>query len=297
MNKYIVTSKTTREKQGHPELCWMDIGVRKLQNAAEEQATYEFLCLVDEKLYEYTIPADTLLRVLNEKNVIINVRGEKYTFFFEYATGTLFRTIARKSEDEVCRLTVGKVEGASASPRRVVEQKKKLVRDEIKAQDVLEGALAIMGCSHLPLLIARTSLWATKKEYDECLAKGSTAKDPHIRRKKPGEKRGEQNGKRMDDNSYPNSQMKSSMKKRGIIPTGYETCHIWEGTCYDSRYHTCYANLVLLPRAIASLSDHSESIRAILKYRAFKLFGFKPEGEDDPVCPENYPAESEWCQL
>ena len=106
-------------------------------------------------------------------------------------------------------------------------------------------------------------------------------------------KRGKQNGERMDDNSYPNKQMKTSMKKRGIIPSGYETCHIWEGTCYDPRYHTCYANLVLLPRAIASLSDHSENIRAILKYRAFELFGFKPEGADDPVRPENYPAESE----
>ena len=112
MNKYIVTRKTTREKQGHPELCWMDIAVRKLRNAAQEQATYGFLCLIDEKLYEYTVPANDLLRVFNEKNVNINVRGDKYTFFFEYATGTVFRTIARKSKDEVCRLTAGKVDAS-----------------------------------------------------------------------------------------------------------------------------------------------------------------------------------------
>ena len=299
MNKYIVTSKTTREKQGRPELCWMDIGVRKLQIAAEEQATYDFLCLIDERLYEYTVPADALLRVFNEKNVKINERGKKYTFFFEYATGTLFRSIARKSKDEVCRLAAGTVEGTPDSPRRAVEQKKKLVREELKAQDVLEDVLEIMGCSYLPQLIARTSLWATREEYEACLAKGSTAKEPKIRRKKPGEARGYQNGVHLylDSNNDPNSQMKSSLKKRGLIPKGYETCHIWEGSCYDPRYHTCYANLVLLPRAVASLSDHSESIRAILKYRAFKLFGFKPEGEDDPECPKNYPAESEWCKL
>ena len=295
MKKYTVTSKTTRAAQGHPELCWMDIRVCNLKHAAGEQANYDFLCLIDEKLYEYSAPAGELLRIFDEKNVNINVRGEKYTFYIEYATGTLYRTISRKPGDEICRLTADAVEELSGPLPCSVERKKKMVREERNGDEEVERALEKLQCSHLPLLIARTSLWATKQEYEACLAKGSPAEKPHIRRKKPGEMRGKQeDGSRLDDNNYPNSQMKASLKARGIIPVDYETCHIWEGTCYDPRYHTCYANLVLLPRAIASLSDHSDNIKAILRYRAFEVFGFKPEGMADPVRPSNYPAESEW---
>ena len=88
----------------------MDIRGCNLQNAAEEQANYDFLCLIDEQLYEYSAPAGELLRIFDEKNVNINVRGEKYTFYIEYATGTLYRTISRKPGDEICRLTAGAVE-------------------------------------------------------------------------------------------------------------------------------------------------------------------------------------------
>ncbi|HWQ55093.1 MAG TPA: hypothetical protein VN442_15505 [Bryobacteraceae bacterium] len=39
-------------------------------------------------------------------------------------------------------------------------------------------------------------------------------------------------------------------------------CHIWPNSCYDERYHTCVANLVLLPSALASLTDFDPQVRA-----------------------------------
>ena len=174
----------------------------------------------------------------------------------------------------------------------------------------MKDVVSELKCNHfLPLLIARTALWAKKEDHLRCKSKDGRdiyAASPHVRRKRVGEKRGEytdvegnevyrEKGKKyyLDDNSYPNAQMKAALKRQGIIPKGYETCHIWEETCYDPRYHTCFANLVLLPRAIASLSDHDDNIRDILKYRAYKLFDFWPDEYNPPPVeePKNYPSE------
>lgn len=70
--------------------------------------------------------------------------------------------------------------------------------------------------------------------------------------------------------------------------TGFEACHIWDKTCYDERYHTSVGNLVLLPRTVASLTDHCEEVKKMLKYEAWKRFGFKPQGEATPQCPKYY---------
>ena len=178
---------------------------------------------------------------------------------------------------------------------------KKIQNQEKDANIELERVLAEVACSHLPLLVARTALWAAKKDYEECLAKGSPAKYPNKKRKKAGQKRGWNDPVKkdfyLDDNSFPNSQMKAALKKRGIEVKHYETCHIWKDSCYEFEYHTCYANLVLLPRALASLSDHNENIRDILKYRAYELFGFYPEGMSAPQKPKNYPKPGEWFTL
>lgn len=175
---------------------------------------------------------------------------------------------------------------------------KKVQNQNMDANIELENVLAEVACSHIPLLVARTALWASKEDYEQCLAKGSHAKYPNKKRKKADQKRGWNDPVKkdfyLDDNTFPNRQMKAALHKRGIEVKHYETCHIWEETCYEFEYHTCYANLVLLPRAIASLSDHNENIRSILKYRAFELFGFFPKGKSIPQKPHNYPSENEW---
>lgn len=150
-------------------------------------------------------------------------------------------------------------------------------------------------------IVAALALWAPQQLHDQCRRQdGCFAKYPHIRRKAAKETLGwqEEQNLYLDSNNYPNSQMKAAMKNwYGIIPKGYETCHVWENTCYNTNYHTVYANLVLLPRAIASLSDHSPSIQKILQFRAYEIFGWKPDEESIPEKPNNYPTNWKILQL
>lgn len=143
-------------------------------------------------------------------------------------------------------------------------------------------------------LVALTAIWAPLAEHIAC---NRGAKDPNVRRSRPGEVRGlAENGIRYDDNTYPNRQMKAAMQRHyNTIVENYETCHVWPMTCYDTRYHTCFANLVLLPREIAAFSDHSERIQKVLQYRAFEIFEWYPEEETKPEKPDNYPTE--WLSL
>lgn len=296
MKENVVTSKTTREKEGYPDFCWMEIGVEKLKKAADDNKDYTFLCIIGKESFEYKLAAKKLMKIFQSKGVRVkNSRSEgEYSFFIEYTTGILYHSLSHIGEKENVICELGGVQTMNAA-------------------DQLEQALSLLPKDYLPSLVARTALWADpNKDYQPIIEKnnktreykGVSAKHPHIRRKRANENRGKHvdedgseiygiKGKEycLDDNTYPNAQMKAALKRRGIIPKGYETCHIWENTCYDPRYHTCYANLVLLPRAIASLSDHNANIRAILKYRAFKLFGFKPDNAPEPQKPENYPIE------
>lgn len=102
----------------------------------------------------------------------------------------------------------------------------------------------------------------------------------------------------LDDNTKANYAIKKAvlkgLEKYGIHKTdikifkGFEACHIWEKTCYDERYHTSVANLVLIPREIAGLTDHCDAVKELLKYESFKRFGFKPDSENTPNEPKNY---------
>lgn len=90
----------------------------------------------------------------------------------------------------------------------------------------------------------------------------------------------------LDDNTYANHAIKyaicADLKKYGISISidafeGFEACHIWDETCYNKKYHTSVANIVLLPRSIASLTDHCDAVKKLLQYEAWRRFGFKPE--------------------
>lgn len=68
-----------------------------------------------------------------------------------------------------------------------------------------------------------------------------------------GERRGQfVDGVRLDDNTYANQAIKiAAIGSREI--EGFHTSHVWPGSCYDPRYHTCIANLVLIPAPLAGL--------------------------------------------
>ena len=97
----------------------------------------------------------------------------------------------------------------------------------------------------------------------------------------------------LDDNTKANYAIKKAvlegLKKYGIhnadigIFKGFEACHIWADTCYNPRYHTSVANLVLIPREIAGLTDHCDAVKELLKYESFNRFGFLPNVDNNGV--------------
>jgi len=102
-----------------------------------------------------------------------------------------------------------------------------------------------------------------------------------------------------DDNTYANRYIKQAVIesfKRNyngvIIPSwsclvNYEACHIWDYP-NDPRYFASIANLVLLPSALAQLSDDNEAVKSLLRYHVQEMFGFIPDGKKKLSKPKNY---------
>jgi len=162
---------------------------------------------------------------------------------------------------------------------------------QFDAQRMLRDAAARHGV-RFDLLVAETAIWAAPEVHSALVATGSAAWFPNMRRgRAQTEKRGTTvDGVRFDDNSYANLAIKRAIGRPRQDFDGFETCHIWEKTCYDERYHTAIANLVLLPRALAGFSDHDPQVSQALKYRAFELFGWYPNDQDQPDRPAQYPS-------
>lgn len=162
-------------------------------------------------------------------------------------------------------------------------------------------------------LIAQTAIFCPEHIYEDvrngkCGSKDNQSSDNQskgnafgswfkckYRRAKNVEQRREEttNGIILDDNTMANQAIKKAvlkgLEKYGIHKTGikifkgFEACHIWEKTCYDERYHTSVANLVLIPREIAGLTDHCDAVKELLKYESFKRFGFLPNVDNNGV--------------
>ncbi|WP_043586734.1 hypothetical protein [Geminisphaera colitermitum] len=141
--------------------------------------------------------------------------------------------------------------------------------------------------------IAATSVWASLETYqhvityfpDGCLV-------PNTRRARWGDTLPD--GVNFDSNQ----QASAAIRLLTGIPrskSGFSACHIYEDSCYDTRYHTCVANLVLIPDSLESLTDHYPHVIECLKYRAWELYEWRIEGEiawdasrSSPVLPDGY---------
>lgn len=144
----------------------------------------------------------------------------------------------------------------------------------------------------LGLLIAETGLWASPAVHHHLEKEnGSGAWRPNVRRARAGEvRRSVTEGVLLDDNTFANTYIKAAIGlSRGQV-IGYETCHVWPLTCYHPAHHTTIANLVLLPRALAGVTDHNKQVRSVLQYRSYELYGFYPAEVDEPTKPPQYPT-------
>ena len=146
---------------------------------------------------------------------------------------------------------------------------------------------------HLSTLGAETGLWAHPEVHKKLFTiSGSAAFFPDRRRARTpkGEKRGQHIGNvTLDDNTYANNAIKRAIGVKPVNLLGFEACHIWSDTCYDERYHNAIANLILLPRALAALSDYDEEVCSALRFRSYELYGWHPDNKPKPNRPESYP--------
>lgn len=149
-------------------------------------------------------------------------------------------------------------------------------------------------------LVAATSFWAHPEAYKLLLEdnrergfRQNGAFYPHVRRaREKHEERGQRirNGTiLLDDNTYANNAIKKMIGVSGNIQH-FETCHIWPDSAYNEGTHTAIANLVLLPKDLASLTDHNEEIQDLLKYRSYELYHWRPGNKSIPRRPASYPS-------
>lgn len=161
------------------------------------------------------------------------------------------------------------------------------------------AVIALRAATDLPgidlgALVAETAIWVHPDVHSANVSPTNSAGAvyPATRRAKgKDEKRGDVvRGIRLDDNTYANTGIKRALGIPKDRLRGYHVCHIWPGTCYDPRYHTSLANLVLVPGPLASLTDYDPRVEAVLQYRAFELFGWHPQESAVPLRPARFPA-------
>lgn len=280
---FVVTSITRQHNVKHPELCWMDVPEWKLKEAAAMQAEVrleyhhhndgEYVCS-----FVYTLDARTLHEHLERyRDKIYRTYTQKpfYRVFLEYDSGKLYTTYCN-TRLFICTL-------ASVYSEKRVRLGSYALKQAAAQLKTLKG-------DFLMHLVARTAIWASREAV--------VAQKPedliYLRLKAGrGEKKGDERGiYKLDDNTQANRIIKAAVKKHlhfSIAPREWHVCHIWEGSCYDPRYHTNLKNLVLLPSSIYSLTDYDKNVSAMLKHRAAELFdGWHPENCSLPPKPPHY---------
>jgi hypothetical protein len=91
-----------------------------------------------------------------------------------------------------------------------------------------------------------------------------------------------------DDNATPewaflwSHGMKPSTRKKG-----WTVAHVWP-TSDDLTAYTHVANLALVPEAFASLTDKTAPLTEYLRWHAWAVYGWKPQGAKEPAKPEGF---------
>lgn len=90
----------------------------------------------------------------------------------------------------------------------------------------------------------------------------------------------------LDDNRSPTAAFlwANNLTRRG---SDTQFNHVYASSL-DPDAYCALPNICMTPAFIAKLTDTSEEVRALLKYRSFKLYGWTPRGQDAPTCPANY---------
>ena len=151
----------------------------------------------------------------------------------------------------------------------------------------------------LVALAARTAIWVHPEVVRTLAARRPDAEwFPATRRAfaTRGEaRRGVVDGVKLDDNTAANLAIKQAVFEGAAAACrNYACCHVWPESCRDPRCHTSLANLTLVPRALAGLTDHDAAVGAALRRRSYDLYGWTPPGLPPPPVPAVYPPPAGW---
>lgn len=95
----------------------------------------------------------------------------------------------------------------------------------------------------------------------------------------------------LDDNKSPTD---AFLWANGLARRGRDVQfnHVYAAS-RDPDSYTSLANICMTPAFIAKLTDTSASVRALLRFRSYQLYGWTPKNVDPPARPEEYES-LEW---
>lgn len=89
----------------------------------------------------------------------------------------------------------------------------------------------------------------------------------------------------LDDNYPPTYAFSVPACVRGCDDVQFN--HLWPLSS-DWRYYTALWNVCPTPAFLAKLTDSNPAVQEALRYRAFDLFGYLPDGHSSPSKPSDY---------
>ena len=129
-SEYVVTSETTRVEEGRPDLCWMDIGIDKLDRCCEADEVYYFQCDIGGEQFEFCKEACELRDAFVREDVYkkTNVGGTSYSFYLDYRKGVIYKSKTKGHPPVILLDPVGELhlpEGVNQTTKRKPAMKKK----------------------------------------------------------------------------------------------------------------------------------------------------------------------------
>lgn len=273
----------------------IDIPLKKLVEAVNEGIDVVIKCHLVEKdyygtyLWKYNV--QKLYSDLEATKVLDSIKkdGRTNNLVIESTTGAIYKNTAKTSLISKSKTRSKKLImiGSDALKFAICKEKDYLL-EYFKSNKTSIKFLKDWSARYMQRIVARTAIWPTEDDFKSC---DNGAAYPYHRRYKAGEKKGdtevvvdEHTGKQytvhIDDNQMPQKMMREVLRNRyNRSYEGYHVCHIWQNTCQDRHCFTNYANVILLPNALASLSDYGDDTIEILMKKSHEKFSWLPDNK------------------
>lgn len=163
--------------------------------------------------------------------------------------------------------------------------RKTLVDFGLDGRTALEAVIASSQYRTIAQAVASLTLFS---HPDTVRQTGGQALFPAIRNAKRVGEITEHDGQKvlLDDNKSPTD---AFLWANGLARRGPDTQfnHVYSASL-DIRAYTALPNICMTPAFVAKLTDTSREVRHLLQFRSFQLYGWVPDGHDQPERPADY---------